>query len=91
MPWVDSDGLERGLYAAEDYWGLPDDRRAELINGVLYDMAPPSTQHQAIVAGMVADLTLYVRGRGGPCRVYGVRWPFGLIAGPMTNRGWSLT
>ncbi len=72
MPWVDSDGLERGLYAAEDYWGLPDDRRAELINGVLYDMAPPSTQHQAIVAGMVADLTLHVRGRGGPCRVYGV-------------------
>lgn len=71
MPLVDGDGLERGLYTAEDYWGLPDDRRAELINGVLYDMAPPSTQQQAIVAGMVTDLTLHVRGRGGPCRVYG--------------------
>ena len=64
-------GWSAASHTAEDYWGLPDDRRAELINGVLYDMAPPSTQQQAIVAGMVTDLTLHVRGRGGPCRVYG--------------------
>lgn len=71
MPLMDDKGLEHGLFTAEDYWGLPDDRRAELINGVLYDMTPPGTRHQAIVAGMVTDLTLHVREQGGSCKVYG--------------------
>ena len=33
--------LPRGhLYTSEDYWNLPGGRRAELIDGQLYDMAP---------------------------------------------------
>ena len=31
---------------AEDYWNLPAGRRAELVDGKLYDMAPPSWIHQ---------------------------------------------
>ena len=27
-------------YTSEDYWNLPEGRRAELIAGKLYDMAP---------------------------------------------------
>lgn len=53
----------------EDYWNLPDGRRAELIDGVLYDMAPPSRAHQSIVTGIATDLTTHVRAHGGPCRV----------------------
>lgn len=54
---------------AEDYWNLPDGQRAELIDGVLYDMAPPSWAHQLIAAGLTTDLTMHVRAHGGPCRV----------------------
>ena len=28
-------------YTSEDYWNLPDSQRAELIDGQLYNMAPP--------------------------------------------------
>ena len=36
-------------YTLEDYYALPEGRRAELINGVLYDMAAPSRIHQLIL------------------------------------------
>ena len=37
-------------FTAEDYWSLSDGQRAELINGQLYDMAPPSFIHQKLIA-----------------------------------------
>lgn len=30
-------------YTSEDYWNLPDSQRAELIDGQLYNMAPPQS------------------------------------------------
>ena len=36
------------IYTVEEREQLPDDRRTELINGVLYDMATPTTYHQMI-------------------------------------------
>ncbi len=32
---------EKGTYTSEDYWNPPEGRRAELIDGRLYDRAPP--------------------------------------------------
>ena len=32
----------QGEYTVEDYYALPDDQRAELIDGRMYMMAPPS-------------------------------------------------
>ncbi len=40
---------KQGFYTLEDYLALPDDRRAELIDGYLYDMATPIKVHQAIL------------------------------------------
>ena len=37
-------------YTSEDYWNLPEGRRAELIDGQLYDMAPPSRMHQKLIS-----------------------------------------
>ena len=55
---------------ADDYWNLPDGTRAELIDGRLYDMTPPSRIHQDIVGGIYAELRAHTREHGGPCRVY---------------------
>ena len=38
-------------YTSEDYWNLPEGQRAELIDGRLYDMAPPYRIHQELVSG----------------------------------------
>ena len=40
--------LKNDQYTSEDYWNLPEGTRAELIDGKLYDMAPPSRIHQEI-------------------------------------------
>lgn len=56
-------------YTAEDYWNLPEGVRAELIDGELYDMTPPSWTHQQIVAGLVRVLGNRIEENGGPCKV----------------------
>lgn len=33
--------LENNHHTSEDYWNLPEDERAELIDGKFYNMAPP--------------------------------------------------
>ena len=57
-------------YTSSDYWGLPDGQRAELIDGELYDMTPPSRVHQELVSGLTHALRDYVISHDGPCRVY---------------------
>ncbi len=37
------------IYTIEDIYALPDGERAELIDGQIYYMAPPSTKHQRLV------------------------------------------
>lgn len=41
--------LREKYCTSKDYWNLPENERAELINGCLYAMAPPSRVHQRIV------------------------------------------
>ena len=40
---------KKGEYTLEDYLALPDEARVELIDGVLYDMATPTTIHQHLI------------------------------------------
>ncbi|MCD7763304.1 MAG: Uma2 family endonuclease [Lachnospiraceae bacterium] len=42
----------------------------ELIDGHIYDMAAPGTVHQFAVAELTFQFNLYVRSKGGNCRVY---------------------
>ena len=57
-------------YTIEDIYNLPDGQRAELIDGVLYDMAPPSRIHQKLVMEISATLRNHIRKKGGSCDVY---------------------
>ena len=56
-------------YTADDYWKLPEDQRAELIDGTFYAMAPPSLSHQRIVHRLQRLLGDYVESRSGSCEV----------------------
>ena len=58
-----------GDYTIQDYFALPQERRAELIDGVFYDLASPTGKHQRVVMMTAIALESYVRQNGGPCRV----------------------
>lgn len=58
------------LYTVEDIYKLPDGQRAELIDGVIYDMAPPSRIHQKISAELHHTLMSYIKSKDGSCDVY---------------------
>ena len=63
----------------EDIYALPDGERAELINGHIYNMAPPSRIHQEILMGLSATLRDYILKNAGNCKVYPA--PFAVFLG----------
>ena len=56
-------------YTTDDIYSLPDGKRAELIDGVLYDMAPPSFRHQSLISDLTTEINLYIRSKNGSCKV----------------------
>ena len=59
-----------GEYTAEDYYILPDDRRVELIDGTIYDMASPGKLHQAILQGLFVQFDQCIDAHRGTCFLY---------------------
>ena len=57
-------------YTEEDYYNLPDDARAELINGQFYYMASPSRIHQEVVHFFDKKIGNYIDSQDGSCKVY---------------------
>ena len=57
-------------YTVDDIMNLPEGERAELIDGVWYDMAAPLREHQEIVSVINTELSNHIRKKGGSCRVY---------------------
>lgn len=54
---------------SSDYWNLPDTERAELINGKLYAMAPPSYKHQKLLMELSGTIRDYIRRNNGSCEI----------------------
>ena len=61
--------LKNDTYTVEDIYALPAGQRAELIDGHIYDMAPPSYLHQKLVMELSATIRDYIKSHGGPCEV----------------------
>lgn len=57
-------------YTIDDIYALPDGERAELIDGQLYNMAPPGTIHQRISSFLHASIFNYINDNNGPCEVF---------------------
>ena len=57
-------------YTEEDYYNLPEDIRAELIDGQIYYMSAPSRIHQEILMFLSKNIANYIDSKNGPCKVY---------------------
>lgn len=62
------------IYTYADYLTWPGDERWEIIDGVAYAMAPPSTEHQIIVGSLFVEFANYLKGKS--CKVFVA--PFGV-------------
>ncbi len=66
------DAFERELeyYTTEDLYALPEEKRAELIDGQIYDMAAPGRIHQKLVHFFDLTIGNYIQSNHGECEVY---------------------
>ena len=62
--------LKTNVYTVEDIYALPEGQRAELIDGQIYDMAPPNRTHQRIVSQLTKIIGQYIDRKQGSCEVY---------------------
>ena len=62
--------LQEQFYTTDDIYALPDGQRAELIEGQIYYMAPPSRKHQLICGELFAIIHNYIKSKGGSCETY---------------------
>ncbi|MBD9158136.1 MAG: Uma2 family endonuclease, partial [Lachnospiraceae bacterium] len=53
--------MKQEIYTLEDIFTLPEGERAELLEGELYMMAPPSTGHQRLVHSISYEIEHYIR------------------------------
>lgn len=60
---------KQGEYTIEDYRSLPDDVRAELIDGVLIFLEAPTFSHQELITELLLAIALYIRSNKGNCKV----------------------
>lgn len=57
-------------YTEEDYYEMPEDVRAELIDGQIYYQAAPSRVHQEILMELSSTIRNYIKSKSGSCKVY---------------------
>ena len=57
-------------YTEDDYYKLPENTRAELIDGQIYYQAAPSRIHQKILNFLNTEINIYIRSKNGSCEVY---------------------
>lgn len=56
-------------HTIDDIYDLPDGERAELIDGKIYYMAPPSRKHQRITMELSTIINNYIKSNNGSCEV----------------------
>lgn len=62
--------LQPNIYTEDDYYSIPEDVRAELIDGQLYYQAAPTRIHQKILAFLFMKIANYIDSKNGSCEVY---------------------
>lgn len=57
------------IYTVDDIYALPEGERAELIDGQIYYMAPPTRNHQRIAGEIFAIIREHINANNGSCEV----------------------
>ncbi len=68
----------------EQYETLPENRRAEVFDGVIYDMASPSQIHQTLSMELSNILYNYLKSKKGSCQVFSAPFDVKLSDKPLT-------
>ena len=58
------------IYTIDDIYALPEGKRAELIDGQIYYMAPPSRTHQKLLHFFDRTIGNYIQNNYEQCEVY---------------------
>ena len=72
------------IITLEQYEALPEDKRVEVFDGVVYDMASPSQDHQTISMELSTILNTYIKSKKGSCRVFHAPFDVKLNDNPLT-------
>ena len=62
--------IKEKTYTVDDIYALPEGERAELLDGKIYDMAPPNRLHQELVSELHYKITDYIKKNNGACKVF---------------------
>jgi len=68
----------------EQYEALPEDRRVEVFDGLVYDMASPSQIHQTLSMELSNILYNYIKSKKGSCQVFSAPFDVKLSDQPLT-------
>jgi Uma2 family endonuclease len=73
-----------GRITLAQYEALPEDTRVEVFEGIVYDMASPSQEHQSISMELSTILNTYIKRNIGSCRVFHAPFDVKLSDDPLT-------
>ena len=68
----------------EQYEALPEDKRVEVFDGVIYDMASPSQIHQTISIELSNIIYNYIKSKKGSCQLFSAPFDVKLSDKPLT-------
>lgn len=72
------------IITLQQYEALPEEKRIEVFDGIVYDMASPSQIHQTILTELLVSLRNYIRGKSGDCSVFPAPFDVKLNDKPLT-------
>lgn len=68
----------------EEYELLPEDKRIEIFEGIIYDMASPSQIHQALSMQLSTIINNYILQKKGTCSIFNAPFDVKLSDKPLT-------
>lgn len=76
--------LKQETISLEQYEALPESRRVEVFDGIVYDMASPSQIHQALSMELSNTIYNYIKRKKGTCQVFTAPFDVKLSDNPLT-------
>ena len=67
----------------EQYEALPDEKRMEVFDGTVYEMASPSQIHQSISMQLSTVINNYILHKKGPCNIFSAPFDVKLSDSPL--------